>query len=152
MPRPAIYGLITAAVLMIPLAIFWTKDSDTASQRTYAESPLKFTVACEDTVKIALTDATGKKSAWTFDIRDKAKDVEWQVEDNVPSIEIVPKDSTRWPLEERRPKGGGKNSPAKSKVKSNADTGVYSYAIYATCERKDKTRVNVFIDPDMIVW
>jgi hypothetical protein len=60
-------------------------------RRPPAEGPLKVKVTCNPDVTIGLVDGAGNQ-AWAFQAKEKDP-VEWQVDSNVTSIEIQPKDA-----------------------------------------------------------
>ncbi len=149
MPRLAPLGVVAVAALLLPLVA--CKPRESQSSFILAKSPITVDIKCEPGVSFGLTDASGN-SAWVFKARRKDP-IEWQVQDNITSIDISPKSSGEWPLADDKPHGNGKANPAKSKVKDDAKLfHTYHYKIDAVCQRADGTPVNVTIDPDIYVW
>jgi hypothetical protein len=149
MPRLAPLGVVAVAALLLPLVA--CKPRESRSSLILGKSlPITVDIKCDTGVSVRLTDASGN-SAWVFEAHKKDP-IEWQVGDNITSIDISPKPTGEWPLDDAKPHGNGKANPAKSRVKKDAKGGTYQYSIEAVCRRADGTTVKVTIDPDIFVW
>jgi hypothetical protein len=150
MPRLAPLGVVAVAALLLPLVA--CKPTESPSSFILGKSPpITVDIKCETGVSVGLTDASGN-SAWVFEAHQKDP-IEWQVQDNITSIDISPKSAGEWPLADAKPHGHGKANPAKSKVKDDAKIDhTYHYRIDAVCRRANGTTVNVTLDPDIFVW
>lgn len=143
---PRRVAAVAVAALSIPLLACGGKGN---ALLVAAKSPINVSITCTDGVSVGLTDAAGN-SAWAVALK-KNDDIEWLVEDNIPSIVISQKVAGAWPLDSITPTGSKKGKPAKAKVKDDAQPGKYAYKIEALCQRPDSTTIKVTIDPDMIL-
>lgn len=146
MPRFASLRVVAVAALLLPLFACGRRS---APSFVAATSPVTVAITCEGGVSVGLTDASGK-SAWAVELK-KNDPIEWQVGDNIISIDISAKGTGEWPLDDVKPHGSKKAQPAKSKAKHDAKPGTYAYLIETVCQRADGTTIKVTIDPDMIV-
>lgn len=114
------------------------------------EGPIRIHFTCSGGVdSIGLADANGTP-AWTVE-RQPGKPIVWLPAQNVTINSIRRKNGDPLPLDPDGDQGRDRGKAYKSKVKHDAETDDYRYAIDVTCLAPDNSTRHLIIDPEMIV-
>lgn len=149
MSRAYVPRAVAAIVALVAAASFAACSSEGLNQATVdalvpSVDSINVRFSCGAVDSIALKAPNGGP-AWAVR-RSRNQPISWVVPANVTINSIA-----GLPLDSAGVQGGSPGTPFKSKVKDNAESKTYHYAIEATCHPTSGSDRHLIIDPEFIV-